>query len=265
MKNHKLIDAPTLPSRSLSSEVSKALCAVFLLMLTFTGAQAESSAQSSSVGLKFITIDVAPWAYRDVQSGEKVGAFVDIVRALEQETGHQIAKTLTPFARVDRELESGDHDCTILVPRSEEIVEHGSVITDHDIGVVSRADNPIASYDDLKGQRISLLRGSSISEQFDADDAFSREYDTDYLIALRKLDRKRVDGIAGAIPTILHLGEESGLSDTLAPPLKLADIPLMFQCSRNSPHLGLMPELNTAIEALRASGELGAIVEKYHF
>lgn len=265
MKCHQLINTPKRFLQCGFPRAIKVLCASVLMTAALTSARAEPASQAPSLELSFITIDVAPWAYRDAQTGEALGAFVDIVRALELKTGYRIAKTLTPFARVDRELETGDHDCTILVPRSEKIVQHGSLITDHDIGVVSRADNPITNYGDLKGQRISLLRGSSISEEFDEDDAFSREYDTDYLIALRKLDRKRVDGIAGAIPTILHLAEESGLSDSIAPPLKLTDIPLTFQCSLNSPHLALMPELNAAIEALRASGELEAIVEKYHF
>jgi len=265
MNDRQLINAPELRSRRPLSRSGNTLLALFLMIFVLASARAEPEDQPAPVELSFITIDVAPWAYHDAKSGETLGAFVDIVRALEKKTGYRIDKTLTPFARVDRELESGDHDCTILVPRSESIVEHGSVITDHDIGVVSRADNPISSYSDLKGQRISLLRGSSISAQFDEDEDFQREYDTDYSIALRKLARERVNGVAGAIPTILHLAEEDGLSDLLAPALKLSDIPLMFQCSLNSTHLALMPELNAAIEAMRDSGELESIVEKYHF
>lgn len=265
MKDHKLTKAPTLLSECLAFRLSGVVFAFFLLLVTHTSAQADSPAEHPAVELSFITIDVAPWAYRDEQTGAKSGAFMDIVQALEQETGYRIHTTLTPFARVDRELESGDHDCTILVPRSEKIVKHGSLITDHDIGVVSRADNPIASYADLKDQRISVLRGSSISEQFDQDDAFEREYDTDYAIALRKLDRERVDGIAGAIPTLLYLAEKEGLVNRLASPLKLSDIPLIFQCSLNSPYLELMPDISAAIEILRSSGQLQSIVEKYRF
>jgi len=265
MKHCLSIDVPTGPLWKALIRAHKLMAVFILMMSAVAGARAEQGDQEAPIELKFITIDVAPWAYRASDSEETLGAFVDIVQALERETGYSIRKTLTPFARVDRELETGDHDCTILVPRSEQIVKHGSIITDHDIGIVSRADNPIGEYADLEGQRISLLRGSSISERFDADDAFEREYDTDYLIALRKLSRERVNAIAGAIPTILHLAEENGLSGILAPTLKLADIPLMFQCSRNSPHLELMPALSAAIETLRASGELDAIVEKYHF
>lgn len=215
--------------------------------------------------LAFITIDVAPWATMNPDTGEPEGAFVEIVRELERRTGFRIHTTLTPFARVDRELESGDHDCTILVPRSDTIVIRGAEVADHDIGVISHRDNPLKKYSDLKGQRISLLRGSALSAQFDQDENFERVFETDYLIALRKLDRHRVDGIAGAIPTLLHLAELSGIGDQLAPPLKLTDVPLTFQCSRNSEHLEAMPTINRAIQAMKSDGRMQAITDKFHF
>lgn len=215
--------------------------------------------------LKFITIDVPPWAAVDPDTGEQEGAFIALVEALEELTGYTIKTTLTPFARVDRELESGDHDCTILVPRDTDIVIHGEVIANHDVGILSNKSAPITRYEELHGKTISLLRGSAISPRFDADEDINKVYDTDYQIALRKLDRQRVAGIAGAIPTLRYLAAENGLTDILAPPLKLTDIPLVFQCSRQSEYVEIMPEFNAAIRALRESGRLDEITDLYHF
>lgn len=245
-----------------------AAAVLLLAALSLVGAQAQDPiAEREPVEreLAFITIDVAPWASINSDTGKPEGAFVEIVRELEQRTGFRIHTNLTPFARVDRELESGDHDCTILVPRSDTIVIAGAEVADHDIGVISHRDNPLDEYQDLKGQRISLLRGSAISERFDQDESFDRVYETDYLIALRKLERQRVDGIAGAIPTLLHLAQRSGVDEQLAPPLKLTDIPLTFQCSRNSEHLDTMPALNRAIEAMKSDGRMQAITDEFHF
>lgn len=230
-----------------------------------SAADPASSAETSEPPLKFITIDVAPWASYNPETGQQEGAFVAIVEALSELTGLAIETTLTPFARVDRELEAGTHDCTILVPRDESIVIHGELVADHDVGVLSHKDNPIDHYDDLHGQTISLLRGSAISPEFDQDENINKVYDTDYLIALRKLDRQRVDGIAGAIPTLKFLANENGLAEMLAPPLKLTDIPLIFQCSRQSSQLALMPSLNAAIDTLRQTGRLDDITDLYHF
>lgn len=262
MKQLMLTDTPTALVRATALGLALAMMGIAPASASETDTP-EPTAQS--VSLNFITIDVAPWAYRSEASADPQGAFPAIVARLEQLTGYTIHMTLTPFARVDRELESGDHDCTILVPRDEQIVRHGEVITGHDIGVLSRSDNPITDYADLQGKRISLLRGSSISEEFDQDPDILKEYDTDYLMALRKLDRERINGIAGAIPTLLYLAQEHELSDMLAEPLKLSEIPLMLQCSRNSEHLDLMESINAAARQMREDGSLQAIVDRYHF
>ncbi len=235
------------------------------LLLPFTPSAEQTPSTPEAPPLKFITIDVAPWASYNSETGEQQGAFIAIVDALSELTGLAIETTLTPFARVDRELESGAHDCTILVPRDESIVIHGELVADHAVGILSHKENPIDHYDDLHGQTISLLRGSSVSIEFDRDETIDKVYDTDYQIALRKLDRQRVAGVAGAIPTLRFLAEQNGISDMLAPALELTDIPLVFQCSRQSAHLKHMPELNAAIETLKQSGRMREIADLYHF
>lgn len=228
------------------------------------GAWSDTS-ESQVIELKFITIDVAPWAYLNEQTNEPEGAFIEIVRELEKRTSLSISTTLSPFARVDRELESGDHDCTILVPLESESITRGEVVVGHDIGVISHRDMPLSSAEDLKGKRISLLRGTSITQALDTDIDLQLEYDTDYLIALRKLDRRRIDGIAGAMPTMLYLAEQNEMTDMLAPPLGLADVPLVLQCSVHSEHINLMPQLNEAVQAIKADGTLQAISDQYFF
>lgn len=215
--------------------------------------------------LRFITIDVAPWAFYDEQSREFEGAFVEVVKELRQRTGYDISISLTPFARVDREMESGGHDCTILVPRGEDVVVGGELVSYHDVGVVPHKSIALTNYEDLHSLKISLLRGSAITERFDTDPELKKEYDTDYLIALRKLARQRVDAIAGAIPTILYLAEKNNLDQHLGQAFKLTEIPLVFQCSRKSPNLDAMPALNRAIEAMRADGTIDKIKADYYF
>lgn len=215
--------------------------------------------------LRFITIDVAPWAFYDEQSREFEGAFIEVVRELRQRTGYDISVSLTPFARVDREMESGGHDCTILVPRSEKTVVRGELVSYHDVGIVPHKTISLAEYDDLHSLDISLLRGSAITERFDTDSELKKQYDTDYLIALRKLARQRIDAIAGALPTILYLAEKNNLDQHLGQTLKLTEIPLVFQCSRLSPNLEAMPVINRAIETMRDDGTIDKIKADYYF
>lgn len=237
-----------------------------LLSLLMTGSSIPSWAQQpQEKELRFITIDVAPWAYYDEQSQEFEGAFVEAVKELMRRTGYDISISLTPFARVDREMESGGHDCTILVPRSEEIVVSGEFFSYHDIGLVPHKNITLNEYDDLRSLNISLLRGSAITERFDTDPELNKEYDTDYLIALRKLARQRVDAVAGALPTILYLAKKNNLDQHLGQAFKLTEIPLVFQCSRKSLYLDAMPAINRALEAMRADGTIDKIKADYYF
>lgn len=239
-------------SRRMSSSM------LLIVMLTLSHA-------SIATELSFITIDVAPWASINKKTGDIEGAFVEIVKEISTRIDRKIDITITPFARVDRELESGLHDCTILVPRSEDLVVKGNLISYHPIGVIPRKDIVLKNYEDLKDVRLSVLRGATMTPQFDSDTTLLKEYDTDYVIGLRKVSRKRLDAIVGAIPTIMHVAEEEGIADQMGEPLVLTEVPLIFQCSKNSPNLAIMPAINQAIEEIKAEGILKKIQARYYF
>lgn len=237
------------------------LCCLFATL----GSPALSSDADDDVTLRFVTIDVAPWAATDPDTGETWGAFVALIEKLREKTGLGIEITLTPFARVERELETGNHDCTVLIPRDTDTVVRGEAVFAHPIGVIPRHNVTLNEYEDLHELSISLLRGSTVAPRFDADETLRLEYDTDYTIALRKLSRARVDAVAGAIPTMLYLARQEGLANHLGEPLVLQEVPLRFQCSHRSAHLDQMPKINRAIRTLRADGTLDKIMADYHF
>lgn len=222
-----------------------------------------SATQSDDATLKFITIDVAPWAAQDPQSQKKDGAFFDIVHELQQRTGYQIQTSVTPFARVDRELESGYQDCTMLVPRPDTLVVTGELVFNHSLGAIARKDLPLNTYEDLRELRISVLRGGSLNERFDTDDTLTKELDTDYIIGLRKMARGRTDAIVGAISTLQHMAEQEGISDVLGEPLVMEEMALYLQCSKKSRHLEAMPALNEALIEMRRDGTLDAIKQQH--
>lgn len=247
-----------------NQSVRAVLLSFFLISLTgFSHAEpAEPTAEQT---MTFVTIEAVPWAAMDPSTGEPFGAFVEIVDALEQRTGLNIQTSLTPFARIDREMETGSHDCTIAIPRDKSLVSRGETLVTHDIGVVSLEEAPINSFETLRNKRLSIPRGSSISQVLEGDYNLQLEQDTDYLMALRKLQRGRIDGIAGAVPTIFYIAKKHDLYDMLAPSFKLSDVPLMFQCSWKSEKLDLMPVLNEAIRSMKEDGSLEAISSKHEF
>lgn len=226
-------------------------------------AETEKPAEGKTV--TFVTIDAVPWAAKDPETGEPFGAFVEIVEALEQRTGLNIQTALTPFARIDREMETGSHDCAMSIPRDKSLVIHGETLVTHDIGVVSLKGSPLGTRSALRNKRLSIPRGSSISQVLEGDFNLQVEHDTNYLIALHKLQRGRVDGVAGAVPTIFYIARKHNMYDMLAPPVTLSDVPLMLQCSRKSDNLDLLPVLNKAIRSMNEDGSLQTITDKYDF
>lgn len=215
--------------------------------------------------LAFITIDVAPWAYTNPATGENEGAFVEIIKEVERRIQQPVNITITPFARVDRQLDSGEHDCTILVPLSEQQVIQGDIVSYHPIGFIARKGVQINHYDDIKDLRISVIRGAAISPAFDNDETLKKEFDTDYVMGLRKVARGRLDAIVGAIPTLQYLIEEENLQHQFEEPFAVTEIPLVFQCSRKSTNLDQMDKINAALLEIKSDGTLEKIRSRYYF
>jgi polar amino acid transport system substrate-binding protein len=231
------------------------LCSLYLVAALFSG-----NVYSSE--LKFVTLEVAPWAYREEGSDNYQGIFPDLVKEIEKRTGHKIKITLAPYVRINRELEAARQDCTMLISddEREKITIRGALIFNHPMGVVGRKSLSINSYEDLSGIKISLLRGSVISGRFDADENLKKDYDTDYKISLEKIKHGRLDAIAGAIPTIQYLANKSGYGDLLGKPFELAQEPIYLHCSKGSENVKYIDDINDAIEEIKNDSTLDFIL-----
>ncbi|WP_020593054.1 substrate-binding periplasmic protein [Kiloniella laminariae] len=229
---------------------------VFALLAT--GFIAGYLSKADARELKFITLETAPWASFEPGSDRPIGAFPEVVRELERRSGHQIQISLRPFARINQDLESGDQDCTIILWSESRvsIVEKGAEVYQMPFGVIARKGVVLSSYDDLKPLTISLLRGLKITPEFDSDTSLQKEYDKDYQIGLLKIAHQRLDAIAGAIPTIFYMAKQENYPDLLDNYLVMKKIPIVLQCSRKSPNLDVMPELNKVIETMGEDGTL---------
>lgn len=215
--------------------------------------------------LKFISMDIVPWAYFDKKENKYAGIFPDLVHEFERRTGHDIKITLSPYARINRELETGRQDCTMLITQKDrnEVITLGELVVNLPIGVIADKNIQLNGYEDLYGMKISLLRGASISERFNKDKRLSKSFDTDYLISLRKIAYGRLDAVAGAIPTIQTLAKENGMGSLLGNPLQLKLEPIYLQCSKKSKNLELIKDINMAMKDIRESHVLNDIILKY--
>jgi polar amino acid transport system substrate-binding protein len=188
----------------------------------------------ASQTIKIITIDAPPWVSRSPDTGELHGAFVDVVDELANRTDYAFEITLSPFARVGRELELGVQDCTILAPLPPSLTTMGELILKQPLGVIGHSN-------------LNII------------------FDKDYATGLRKLARGRVDAVAGAIPTLQYIARGAGVEAYLGAPLVLAYIPLNFQCSKKSNHLDAMGPINQAIKSMHDDGVINDIKLRHGF
>ena len=219
----------------------------------------------ASQTIKIITIDAPPWVSRSPDTGELHGAFVDVVDELANRTDYAFEITLSPFARVGRELELGVQDCTILAPLPPSLTTMGELILKQPLGVIGHSNLALTSDSDLAGKRISVLRGAALATKLGANTNLNMVFDKDYATGLRKLARGRVDAVAGAIPTLQYIARAAGVEAYLGAPLVLAYIPLNFQCSKKSNHLDAMEPINQAIKSMRDDGVINDIKLRHGF
>lgn len=217
--------------------------------------------------LKFITLDVAPWASYDDSTDQYVGIFPDLVKQIVIRTGYDINISLTSlgFSRIGIELRVGRHDCTMLIEQSsmKEYVVRGEHVFDHPMGVIPRKNVTIKKYDDLYGLRISVNQVLTEKGQFMDDDKLLTEFDKTYEMGLRKLEHGRLDAVAGAIPTLIFLAGKLSIDNTLGEPLVLRKEPIYLQCSKKSNHLKYLNRLNEAIKNIKEDGTLKATMKSH--
>ncbi|MGS2716723.1 substrate-binding periplasmic protein [Eionea flava] len=220
-----------------------------------------------SKNINFITLDIAPWAYYDEESGELSGIFSDVMKEIEKRTGYDITVSLSSYAfsRINRELESGRQDCTMIISseKRKDITFLGEKVFDLNMGVIARKGVLIKTKEDFKNIKASIMEILSSREGFLAPDDFIRQVDSTYNVGLKKLKYKRVDAIVGAIPTINYLIKKNGMQDDLEKPFVISNEPIYLQCSKKLKELEYFESLNHVIRNMRSEGVLEKIVKKH--
>jgi polar amino acid transport system substrate-binding protein len=64
---------------------------------------------------------------------------------------------------------------------------------------------------------------------------------------------------------LLYIAKQEGIDDQLGEPFALTEVPLLFQCSKNSPNLNIMQPINKAIADMKQEGVIKQIQTRYYF
>ena len=223
-------------------------------------------------------IQLDPWAFAndaatickgnpETAAGAPIaGIIADLLAEFERRSGHITNKTLTPYLRVELDLEKGNTDFTIMAwaERRAVFASKGVTIVPLDFGVRARKGVSIKSYGDLKGITTSATRGLHIDARFDADNTLRKDMVVDYSTGVRKTAANHgSQAVAGSLAAINYIIKKMHLQDQFGDTLVLGTVQLTVAFSKKSPLLGTEEGVNAVFRAMVDDGTAAKIVDKW--
>ena len=253
-----------------SHHLRRALLAVFVLAALVTAACGGSSGGESdpikSAGVLRVGTEgvYAPFSYHDPATGELVGYDVDVAKAVGEKLGVRVEFVETPWDSIFAALEADRFDIVANeVTINPERQAKYDLSQPYSVGegvIVTRADdNSIRSLADIAGKTAAENATSNWSEvarqagaNVEAVEGFTQ--------AITLLNQGRVDVVINdSIAVYAYLAETGDTSVKIAGTVGEKS-EQGFAARKDS---GYLPELNGALDELRADGTLAEISQRY--
>ncbi|WP_082931905.1 ABC transporter permease subunit [Mycolicibacterium setense] len=206
----------------------------------------------------------SPFSYHDTATGQLVGYDVDVARAVADKLGVTVEFVETPWDSIFAALEANRFDVVAnevtITPERQAKYDLSQPYSVGEGVIVTRADDDsIKSPADLKGKVAAENATSNWSEiarkagaRVEAVEGFTQ--------AIKLLNQGRVDVVVNdSIAVYAYLAETNDTSVKIAGSVGEKS-EQGFAARKDS---GLLPELNTALDQLRADGTLAEISQRY--
>ncbi|MFM9033135.1 MAG: ABC transporter permease subunit [Mycobacterium sp.] len=206
----------------------------------------------------------APFSYHDQTTGALSGYDVDVARAVADKLGVRVEFVETPWDSIFAALEANRFDVVAnqvgITPARQSKYDMSEPYSMGEGVIVTRADNSaITSLADLKGKTTAQSMTSNWA-QIARDAGAKVESVEGFTQAVKLLNQGRVDAIVNdSIAVYAYLAETNDSSIKIAGQAGQKS-EQGFAARKNS---GLLPDLNGALDDLRADGTLAAISERY--
>lgn len=206
----------------------------------------------------------SPFSYHDPATGQLVGYDVDVARAVGDKLGVRVEFVETPWDSIFAALEANRFDVVAnevtITPERQAKYDLSQPYSVGEGVIVTRADDDsIKTLADLKGKVAAENATSNWSEiarkagaRVEAVEGFTQ--------AIKLLNQGRVDVVVNdSIAVYAYLAETNDKSVKIAGTVGEKS-EQGFAARKDS---GLLPELNTALDELRADGTLATISQRY--
>src|SRR5215212_8965157 len=240
------------------------LLAALLALAACGGSSGENQVKSSGV-LRVGTEGVySPFSYHDSSSGDLVGYDIDVAKAVGEKLGVRVEFVETPWDAMFAALEANRFDIVANeVTINDERKAKYDLSEPYSVGegvIVTRADDKsISTLADLKGKVAAENATSNWSDL--ARKAGARvEAVEGFTQAIKLLNQGRVDVVVNdSIAVYAYLAETGDKSVKIAGNVGEKS-EQGFAARKDS---GLLPDLNKALDELKADGTLAEISQKY--
>ena len=158
---------------------------------------------SSPLAIEIRTIGFAPYGINS--NGKLSGIYYELANKIVTDAGYISQNTVTPYARIIRELKLGKTDMTIMFryPELEDYVEYVAPLPPLKTVVIGLKGTHFLDSKDLNGKKLVYLRGAKFSDEIDNNDAIIKYQTTDFLQGIKMLLAGRADAIIGPLDPIL--------------------------------------------------------------
>ncbi len=165
-------------------------------------------APSHALTLQSDLIQLEPWTISttNAQGQEKlIGALPDLLDEFERRSGYKVNRRITPYARVEAELEGGLIDFSIMAwgQARARYANRGTDFGPLDFGVVFARGTTAQSYEDLYRLPLCTPRGLKVDPRYDVDATMQKDLSVDYTTCVKKVVAGHGSvGVAGSVGTI---------------------------------------------------------------
>ncbi|MCV2367897.1 transporter substrate-binding domain-containing protein [Paucibacter oligotrophus] len=193
---------------------------------------------------------------------------MDLLNEFERRSGHSTVRTLTPYARVERNLQLGEVDFSLMAwgEARASYANRGTAFVPLEFGVMARKGVSLKSYADLLKVVVAAPRGLKVDPRFDVDPDVRKELLLDYTQAIRMTIAERdAKAVAGSLSSLNHIIHKLGLEAEFGDVLVLNTTYLTVAFSKKSPLSSAEAQVNAVFKAIVDDGTAKKIYERWMF
>jgi len=210
-------------------------------------------------------MELIPYGFENTD-GKKTGILLDVLSEIRDASGVGLPVKTLPLKRLLLTLLRDMKSCTLVID-SQIITDNLDLVEpigyELTAGILPLAGVRLKDYSSLKEKLIAVPLGVQFDQKFDTDNSLTKLSTPQYLNAIKMMQARRVDAVAGAIPVIQYIAMQEGLSANFFDrPLILVKKNIYLACGSNLDKNDRV-KLQQAVISLRLKGKIQEIFDSY--